>query len=73
MLFAILEFALESGFWTAKKTYALGYWMMYGTPKSETEILLERQNKILKEELDKINSRLEKIENWEVLHSSNIE
>lgn len=65
VLFTLVEFALETGIWTIKSTYSVGYWLLYGTPKTETEKLLEVQNEELKnlhEDLVVITKRLEQLE-----------
>ena len=45
--------------WSVKKIYGIGYWIVWGTPKTETEILIEKQNEtiqILHTDLLKINN-----------------
>lgn len=68
VLTAIADITLEVGFWSVKKIYGIGYWLVWGTPKTETEILIEKQNETIQtlhEDLIKINNRLQKIEEYE--------
>lgn len=57
MLFMIAEFILESGVWSVKQVFNLGYWMMYGTPETPEQKmlkeLLEKQNEMLKQLTEK--------------------
>lgn len=65
VLMTIADVTLEVGIWGAKKIYGLSYWLVWGTPKTETEILLEKQNEriqILHKDLTIINERLRRIE-----------
>jgi len=65
VLTTIADVTIDVSIWSAKKIYGLGYWLVWGTPKTETEILLEKQNKtieLLHEDLVKINEILQKIE-----------
>lgn len=65
VLTTIADVTLEVTVWGAKKIYGLGYWFVWGTPKTETELLLEKQNEtiqMLHKDLTTINERLRKIE-----------
>jgi len=65
VLFTLVEFAVETGIWTVKTTYNVGYWMLYGTPKTPTEKLLEKlceENTQLHNDLVVITRRLEQLE-----------
>ena len=65
VLTTIADITLDITIWSVKKVYGIGYWFIYGNVKSETDMLLEKQNKtieLLHEDLLKINKRLEKIE-----------
>lgn len=76
VLTAIADVTLELTFWGAKKVYGLGYWLIWGNPKSETEILLEKQNstiKMLHDDLKIINKRLHKIEKNQNISNKNNE
>ena len=44
---------LEGGFWVMKKAYDLGYWAIYGTPKTKEEVI--------KEEIDDIKHNIAEI------------
>lgn len=44
MLGLLTEITLKSSIWTIGKVYDLGYWIIYGTPKTKTEKLIEKQN-----------------------------
>jgi hypothetical protein len=66
VLFRIAELFLETGIWTIKKTVGVGYWLICGTPKTETNILLEKlcnENHRLHDDLVIITKRLECLEN----------
>lgn len=56
-----LEITIYGIKWGAKQAFNVGYWAMWGTPKTETELLLEKQNKnleLLHEDLMRINDKL---------------
>jgi plasmid maintenance system killer protein len=62
----VADLTLNISFWSIKKIYNIGYWVLWGTPKSEVEILLEKQSKkmeIMHQELINIHKRLNEIKN----------
>jgi hypothetical protein len=68
VLFTLVEFVAETGIWTVGKAYNLGYWMIWGTPKTEEEKLLEQQNELILQlhtDLQQVNHRLEELEGKE--------
>jgi len=65
VLTTLADITLDVTIWSVKKVYGVGYWLIWGTPKTETEILLEQQSKtieMLHEDLVRINERLSRIE-----------
>ena len=65
VFFTLAEITLEMSFWGLKKVYDIGYWIVKGHRKSETEILLEKQNEtieLLHKDLLELNKKLETIE-----------
>ena len=65
VLVALADMTLDMTIWSVKKVYDIGHWVIWGRQKSQTEILLENQNKIIEtlhQDLQTINKRLEHIE-----------
>jgi len=68
VLWAITEFALEAGIWSAGKVYNAGYWLIWGTPKTEAEKLIDEMLKQqvtieqLHTDLQEVTTRLREIE-----------
>ena len=63
---AIADITFEITIWGVKKAFNVGYWALWGYPKTETELLLERQNRtleLLHEDLMRINENLNTNEN----------
>ena len=46
VLTTIADITFELTIWGIRKVFNIGYWAIYGSPKSETVLLLELQNKI---------------------------
>jgi len=68
VLIALADMTLDMTIWSVKKVYDIGHWIIWGRQKSQTEILLENQNKIIEtlhNDLQSINKRLEHIEKIE--------
>lgn len=68
VLWTITEFALEAGIWSAGKVYNAGYWLIWGTPKTEAEKLIDemlKQQKTIEQlhtDLQEVTTRLREIE-----------
>ena len=61
----IADVVLGVTFWSGKKVYNVGHWLVWGKQKSETEKMLEKQNKtieILHNDLLKLNEKMEKMQ-----------
>ena len=60
----IADVVLDVTFWTTKKVYNTGYWLIYGSPKLEMELLIEKQNEtiqLLNKNILKLNEKIDKI------------
>lgn len=60
----IADVVLDVTYWTGKKIYNTGHWLIWGTPKTETELLLAKQNEtiqMLHENVVKLNKKLDKL------------
>ena len=49
VLLTLIDLSANIVIWSASHVYHAGYWMLYGTPKTETHILLEQQNETIKQ------------------------
>ena len=49
VLLTLIDLSANIVIWGASHIYHAGYWMLYGTPKTETQILLEQQNETIKQ------------------------
>jgi len=61
----MLDITLDLTVWSLKKMYGISVWAIFGTKRTETELLLENQTKtieLLHKDLVKITKQLEKIE-----------
>lgn len=72
MIFSIFDIVIDGSVFVAKRTYGLGYWLIWGAPETEEHKLLckllknqeelqqraEEENKKLQEELKKIKQTL---------------
>lgn len=47
VLLTLIDLSASTVIWGMTHIYHAGYWMLYGTPKTETQILLEKQNETL--------------------------
>ena len=58
----IADIVLDVTYWTSKKVYNAGYWLVWGTPKSEVELLIQKQNEtiqLLNENVLKLNQKID--------------
>lgn len=65
VLFAIADMTLDMTLWSVRKVYYIGNWVIWGKQKSPTELLIEKQTKVIEtlhKDLETINKRLENIE-----------
>lgn len=61
----MVDITFDLTIWTIKKMYGIGRWAIFGSQKTETELLLENQTKtieLLHKDLVKIANQLKKIE-----------
>lgn len=61
----MVDITFDLTVWTIKKMYGIGMWAIFGSQKTETELLLENQTKtieLLHKDLVKIAKQLKKIE-----------
>ena len=69
VFFTLAEFFVEASIWTARKSFSLGYWLIYGTPKSKEQLLLEHiideQKEIISEERKNIQELRKSIDELE--------
>ena len=68
VLFAIADMTLDMTLWSVRKVYDIGHWVIWGRQKSPTELLIEKQTKVIEtlhKDLETINKRLEHIEKTE--------
>lgn len=68
VLFALADMTLDMTIWSVRKVYDIGHWVMWGRQKSPTELLIEKQTKVIEtlhRDLETINKRLEHIEKTE--------
>lgn len=49
VLLTLIDLSANVLIWGATHVYHAGYWMLYGTPKTETQILLEEQKETIKQ------------------------
>ena len=68
VLWALTEFALEAGIWSVGKVYNAGYWMIWGTQKTDAEKLIDqmlKQQETIEQlhgDLQEVSTRLQEIE-----------
>ena len=64
-LLSTVDLIFDVGFWSLKKIYYLGNWAIYGNSKTDVELFIEKQNKIIEllhSNLQNITKRLIDIE-----------
>lgn len=64
-LLSAVDIILDVGMWSVKKIFYVGKWAIYGTSKTDMEILIEKQNKMIENlhtDLENITKRLSNIE-----------
>ena len=61
----LADITIDVSIWSVRKIYNMGHWLVWGTQKTETEILIENQQKtihLLQKNIETMNKRLEHIE-----------
>ena len=65
VLTALADVSIDVSVWGVRKIYNISHWLIWGTQKTETDILIENQQKtihLLQENIETMNKRLEYIE-----------
>lgn len=65
VLTALADLTIDVSVWGVRKIYNMGHWLVWGTQKTETEILIENQQKtidLLQKNIENMSKRLEYIE-----------
>ena len=69
----IADVVLDVGYWSTKQIINVGYWVLWGTPRTKEEIMLEEQNKTIKslqEDISKMAKVINKIsDGFEIVYS----
>ena len=79
MLFTLVEFAADFGFWSLGKAYYIGKWMIYGKEKDPREQYIEEQRQIIeayKKQLEQLRRETEILQGFvkiEIETSTNTE
>ncbi len=49
VLFTLVELTLDIGIWVAKKSIGMGYYLIWGTPETKEDKILQEMEKLMKE------------------------
>ena len=64
MIFTLIDIVIDLTFWTTKKIYNTGHYIIYGPSKSEAQLLIENKESIelLRRDILELQSKLDQIE-----------